>query len=310
MPISKIGSFQTLYIRVDALIHIATAAKESLQIPRSLACSANYSPSWRFEVFEQYLTEIAHANNESNAVTEMLSKENDPVVRQLLLFHFGRRCLIGDALQYAALCHQSKAQNRIASLIKAMVIAGRSSEQIALEIGTLADNVWAFERVYFDVRGYAKNRAWLKMLCFPQLIGNEPAYQQAEARWLAIAYERGWPGLAPYFLRPLYSKPKTGREELSRFYRGLFSRAADFITTLEINGVPPSERDLQLLSMVQEQAKKLGLCPTSLVELDYTEPLEPDREEGLHKAQELVRKMSLEQRIRIRNVLEKMSHES
>jgi hypothetical protein len=293
---------------VEFLIQLGPASSKTVPIPRSLRDSPNYSPCWRVEVFEQYLIRIAEAKDQSNAVTEILAEEGDPFIRQMLLFHFERRCLIPDSIEYAIQCRQTEAQNRIQSMVKAMVIAGRNPEQIASEIGTDAFHIHTFEKLYFDVRRYLRNRAWLKQLCYPNLVGNEPAYRQAEARWLAISFERGWPGLAPCFLRPLHIKPRTGREELNRFWQGLLSRAADFLVWLEINGVVPSERDLRLLQMAQQQAKQFGFSTTSRADLDYMQPAEREQEESVHEAAELVKGISLEKRKRMIIFFEKVMH--
>jgi hypothetical protein len=293
---------------VEFLIQLGPASSKTVPIPRSLRESANYSPCWRFEVFEQYLVKIAEAKDESTAVSEILLRERDPFVRQLLLFHFDRRCLIADSIKYATQCRQSEAQNRIAAMIKAMVVAGRRAEQIALEVGTVAVNIRTFEKLYFDVRRFLENRAWLKQLCYPSVLGSEPTYRQAEVRWLAISFERGWAGLAPCFLRPLHTKPRTGREELNRFCQGLLSRAADFVAWLEMSGVAPSERDIRLFQMAYQQAKKLGSPATLLCDLDYATPVEPHHEKSLHEAAELVKGMSLEKRKKIRTFFEKLLH--
>jgi hypothetical protein len=264
--------------------------------------------SWRFDVFEQYLVKIAEAKDDSVAVAEILAEEPDPYLRQLLLFHFGRRCVISATVRYAMECHQSESQNQIGPMIRAMVVAGRSSGQIAAELGTDPASIRCFEKIYFDVRRFLENRAWLKRICFPPLIGNEPAHRQAEVRWLAIAYERQWAGLAPCFLRSLQTKARTGREELSRFCQGLLSRAADFVAQLEIHGVPPSERDVFLFQIVQEQAKKLGLGSISLSDLDYADPLELDEDKARHEAARLLKGMPLEKRKKIRTFLESVMH--
>jgi hypothetical protein len=109
---------------VEFLIQLGPASSKTVPIPRSLRDSPNYSPCWRVEVFEQYLIRIAEAKDQSNAVTEILAEEGDPFIRQMLLFHFERRCLIPDSIEYAMQCRQTEAQNRIQSMVKAMVIAG------------------------------------------------------------------------------------------------------------------------------------------------------------------------------------------
>ena len=222
------------------LIQLGPISGKSLPIPRSLRESPNYSPSWRSEVFEQYLIKIAEAKDQSTTLSEFLSRERDPFIRQLLLFRFDRRCVIPDAVRYAVECLQSETQNRVAGMVKAMIVAGRTARQIALEVGTVPLNIRAFEKLYFDVRRFLENRVWLKEVCYPSLLGNEPDYRQAEARWLAVAFERGWPGLAPCFLRPLQVKPRSGREEVNRFWQVLLSRASDFVGSLERTGVPPT----------------------------------------------------------------------
>ena len=87
-------------------------------------------------------------------MNDILSGEKDPYVRQLLLSQSGRRSVIPAAIEYALRCYRSQNENWIAARIAAMVVAGRSSAEIAEEIGTEPVHVVAFEKIFFDVRRY------------------------------------------------------------------------------------------------------------------------------------------------------------
>lgn len=73
----------------------------SRPISRSLR-QGNYSPDWRLQVFEQHIVEITRAKPklEFQAVNLILGREKDPFIRQLILLAFGRRNLLGDAIQF------------------------------------------------------------------------------------------------------------------------------------------------------------------------------------------------------------------
>lgn len=293
---------------MEYLIQLGQASGKTVPIPRRLRESPNYSPCWRTEVFERYLIKIAEAKSQSSALSKVLSTESDPFIRQLLLFHFGRRCVIPDAVRYALECRQSEAQNQIAGRIKAMVVSGRTAEEIALGVGTDPRNIRAFEKLYFDARRFLENRVWLKQLCYPSLLGNEPAYRQAEARWLAIAFEYGWAGLGPILSPPRPVSPQSGRDGLGRLVRVLLSRSGDYAAGLEISGVRPSERDLQLLLHVQHRIEALGL-PLRLQDLNYMEPLDPKEEKRRAEAKQLVGQLSATSRRKIITLLQKIEYD-
>jgi hypothetical protein len=185
--------------------------------------------------------------------------ENDPFVRQLLRYHFSRRCIIGRSIQYALRCQATNHQNRVGSLIKAMIVAGRSSRQIADELATDPMSVVTFSKIFWDLTRYRDNRVWLKRLCFQPQHGRPTAEQECEGRWLQIAYMRGWAGLSEVVSSRVPNSERNIKMDVDRFVACLMTRACDFVTNLEAMGITPSERDLQLLAVTQRGLENVGI---------------------------------------------------
>jgi hypothetical protein len=292
----------------EFLLQFGQVLPDKPRIARTPRESPAFRPDWRILLFQQLAVEIAQAKDESLALARVVAGERDPFVRQILLWQFGRRSVIPGALVYAWQCQQCESENWIGAMIAGMVVAGRTSVQIAREIGTDPLHVRAFEKLCFDVRPYLQSRSWLKQMCYSLPRPNEPAYRHAKRRYLVTAYERGWAGLAPILLRPSHVQPRTGRQELNRFWQTLLARAADFVNELEVNGTPLAERDVILLRLALHEAKGLGLPATASADLDYAKPGEPDEEQSRQEAQALVRKLTLEQRKRVGTLLQTILH--
>jgi hypothetical protein len=92
---------------------------------------------------------------------------------------------------------------------------------------------------------------------------------------MSIAFNRGWPGLHDFFSKP---SSKIGHSDLDRLIRGLVARAADFVNELEMEGIPPSDRDLQML-----RAMKSPGIATSLGDLAYPDPEQEAKLQGTQK---------------------------
>jgi hypothetical protein len=142
-------------------------------------------------------------------------------------------------------------------MIKMMVIAKRTPEQIAEEFGTTADKIEAFEKLYFDLRPHLHCGGLLRGICFPAGGPSDPSV--VESRWLASALCRGWPGVEEVALGRV---PKGGARTLERIESVALSRAEDYFIELEASGTPPSEKDVELLLKLA-RIQRLGLLPLS-----------------------------------------------
>ncbi len=244
-------------------------------IIRNLSDGPDYRPDWRIRTVQRYFLQARSNDSFPDSINAILEQERDPFVRQLVVFHADRRSVIADRIEYALRCVQNEAETIVPAFIKAMIIAGRSSQQIAETFGTNSKNISAFEKIFFDIRRYRDNQAWIKAIFSPRLNRTAPAYRHWEKRLMSIAFNRGWPGL-----RDSLSKPssKIGHSDLNRLIRGLVARAADFVNELEIEGIPPSDRDSQMLVAALRAMKSAGIA-TSLEYLAYPDPLEPEEEE-------------------------------
>lgn len=231
-------------------------------IVRSLEEGPNYQSNWRWLFVQQYLAEIdnpAEAAGDSSTKLELiLDHEDDEIIRQTLQFHYDILSDNEAAVKYALLCAASAED---AWMIKAMVVANRSVEQIAEEMGTQPGRVDFFEKLHFNIRHYRDKRAWLRKICF----GNDGH------RWLQVAFERGWPGVEEVILHRL---PK-GSRSLNYAVSVLLGRSQAGLFQSEASNVAPSEKDLQQLLRVL-QASNYGEFP--FLEDGVEEPPAPESE--------------------------------
>ena len=271
---------------------------ESEQIPRSSLNSPNYCPRWRFDVVERYFTESV-VENQSNALSEIMLREKDPYVRQLLLFHTGGRCVNKDAISYALKCDLSSNKNSMAVTIAAMVVADRSSEEIAEEIGTKREHVVAYEKLFFDVRRYRGNQFWLKELCYSGFL---PWLGKGAARWLITAFERGWAGLAATFSNSNADPQVEGGREWERMSRIYMNRAADFLIQLEMRGVELSAEEIKILQPIVMSLQREGAG--NLRKLCDRPPSTWTQKKQREESARLVAVLTLPQRRRVREFME------
>jgi hypothetical protein len=264
---------------------------QNLPIARSLGEGPDYRPDWRFQVWQQYTLQITSARDQSAELESILGMENDPFVRQLLRYHFGRRCVIGRSIQYALRCQATNHQDRAGSLIKAMIVAGRSSRQIADELATDPMSVVTFSKIFWDLTRYRDNRVWLKRLCFRPQHGRPTAEEECEGRWLQIAYMRGWAGLSEVVSSRVPNSERNIKMDVDRFVGCLMARACDFVTNLEAMGIAPSSHDLAMLAIAQRGLEQLGI-QISPEDILYRSLPSPEEQREQDKAKELLKGMS------------------
>lgn len=289
---------------MNPLSSLSSTGHNNEPVPRSLAESPRFSPCWRHQVFNRYAVQIVQSEDVPSTLKDVLTKERDFFLRELVKFQFGLTSQITGPLRYAIDCAATQAENRIAGVIKAMVVADRSYSQIGEAIGTTSTNVRAFEALYFDVRRFLDHRGWLEQVCYPELTGNEPGYAQAEITWLGVAFRRGWNGLAGVLSPYAPVKPAAGLDEITSFLRGALSRGADFQHELAFRGIRPSGHDLQLFSLMSKQLRTLGFGGISLGDLDQKKPLELKERKAQEEAEQLIRGLSRESRRRIQTFMQ------
>jgi hypothetical protein len=214
-------------------------------IVRSLTAGPDYMPDWRFRIVQNYLTEIAAAPDSNARLAAIVEAEKDPFIRQFLRYRFYGTSVNSDAFKYAVGCQSRNQSSGAASIIKAMIVADRTPDEIAEELGTNVRNVVAFAKIYFDARRYLNNEAWLGRIVFaePQE-GMTQVEALRERRWLAAAYHRGWDGVQQVVFHRTSSKPRDV-EELSMLLQStLASRALEYALELETSGTAATEADL------------------------------------------------------------------
>jgi hypothetical protein len=268
-------------------------------------CGPGYFADWRFRVSEQYLITIAEALDRGVALNEILSAEQDSVVKELVLFQSGCESTMAESIKYALSCHNSRFKTPFARAISAMVIANRNPSQIGEELGCIPEHIEAYEKIFFDMRRYLDLRLVIKNLCyFPSSM---TALGDDASRWLITAFERGWDGLAATFSKydwyPRYDPIPVGKQIHDQVVLGTFGRVADFITTLEINGLPPSAAESELLLRVASVARSLE---PNLTKLNYPTALSPNERKKRKETDEIVGGMSLAERRKVTNFFERL----
>jgi hypothetical protein len=210
-----------------------------LPVLRRLEDGLDYQPDWRFQLVQQYLADLAKDKG-SDQVEDILNREQDEGVLQLLRFHEGGEVTSKGPVEYAV----RLASLNLAAQVKAMVIAGRSVEKIAKDMTTDPSNIEHFEKLYFDVRRYLEHRAWLRNIC-------------QSNRLMMIAFNRGSAGLAEVL--DLDSKPKEQRT-LEKIVSVSLQRAQDWMLDREISNSPVGPEELACLELLM-RAGKSGQLP-------------------------------------------------
>jgi hypothetical protein len=235
------------------------------EIVRSLRAGPDYSPDWRYRVVQEKLSDIAGAPDSNARMAAILETEKDPFVRQFLRFRFNGRSVNLAAFEYAVGCQARNESTGAASMIRAMIVADRTPDEIAEELGTDVRNIVAFGKIYFDVRRYLNNEAWLRRIVFtePQE-GMTQAEALRERRWLAAAYHRGWDGVQQVVFHRTSSKPQDVEELSMMLQSTLASRALEYALELETSGTAATEADLhRFLAARSMQAQATETKPDS-----------------------------------------------
>jgi hypothetical protein len=223
------------------------------QIPRSLVDAPDYPPDWRWQTAELYQGMILASDYALPALADILRTEKDPYVRQLTRFRFTGRCVAAARFKYAVECVARNDATSASSLIKALLVADRTYEEIAEELGTARENIVAFAMIFFDIRRYLANETWLRRMVFAKSVGsNHTAAELQERRWLSIAVHRGWPGVEQVVLQRRAVTAEEVKEQTLQVKAILTSRALEHAHYLESSGTPPSAHDLHCLLALRQ----------------------------------------------------------
>jgi hypothetical protein len=217
-----------------------------LGIPRSLADAPDYSPAWRSQAAESYLGAILASADAPATLAEIQRTEKDPYVRQWVRFRYTGRCVAQGRFKYAAECVARNDATGASSLIKTLLIADRTYEEIAEELGTARENIVAFAMIFFDVRRFLANETWLQRMIFAEPMGSAftPA-QLRERRWLSIAFHRRWRGVQQVVLERRLPTDEEVQKQILQIKAKLTSLALEHAHDLQSRGTPPSAVDLR-----------------------------------------------------------------
>jgi hypothetical protein len=197
-----------------------------------------YLPDWREKVVEEYVIAIIRQRHDEATTCQA---ERDEFVRHFLEFQLGRLSPeYQPVIEGAIRCQKDE---QISRLIKAMVIADCSIEQISAELGPSAERIYAFEQIFFDARRYRDRKGWLKSICRGD-------------RWLEVARSHGWPGVQEIVL----NRPANGARTLNRSFSVLLGRVQDGVHELEERNVSPGDKDIERLCKLS-QISKLDQIP-------------------------------------------------
>ena len=228
------------------------------EIIRTLENGPDYAPAWRHQVVQGYLADVLAAPDSRARLIAILDAERDPFVRQYLRFRFDGNAANAEGFRYAVGCQTRNAETGAASIIRAMILADRTPDEIAVELGTKPFNIVTFGKVFFDVRRYLDNESFLSRIVFAEQPKDMTERESLrEKRWLAAAFHRGWAGVEQVvFHRPAATAASI--EELTmRLQSTLASRALEFTLDLETSGTVPTEADLsRFLAARNTQARQ------------------------------------------------------
>lgn len=182
------------------------------RLPRSLNESPDYDPAWRFLQVEQYLRARDESLGEDSPFI-LSSHERDSLIRAYFKFRTNAPTPRLPVCQYAQACHDSNARTSAASRIKAMVIAGLPTAEIARRLHTCAENIEAFNSLFFDVGEYLGDRTALAMILSP-VLQESTAGNSRERVWLLAALHLGTKGLE-YVMDQRVTLSTTEQQEIS-----------------------------------------------------------------------------------------------
>lgn len=237
------------------------------KVVRKLEDGPDYAPDWRTQIVQIYLADIAKAPDGKSRLTEILFTEKDPFVRQFLRFRFDGRSVNAEAFNYAQGCQTRNQTTGAASMIKAMVVADRTSDEIAEELGTKRINIVAFEKIFYDLRRWLDNEAWLLRIVSaepPEGMGEAEALR--EKRWLSAAYHRGGAGVEQVVFHRVPKGTEAVEQLSQQLLASLGSRALEYVEELQLSGTRPSEADLRRFMAARNvQSQQPPTAPDSLM---------------------------------------------
>jgi hypothetical protein len=284
-------------------------AKQSKPIARSLHDSADYQPDWRHLVLTEYIVRITKSTDQSAELEAIFLLEKDPYLRQLLNFHFNRRCIISESIRYALTCKATNARHRLATAIKAMTLAGRSVGQIAAELATAPQHIACFQKIFFDVGRYLDHRLWLKTIAFKTQTEAISSEEERERRWLQEAYMRGWSGVAQLLCNRVPDSRRNTKMEVDQLMYLLVARATDYVMELEALGIPATESDLERLALFAQRIQHIG-GDFRAEDFSYNAPLDPAEQKKANEAKEVIGRLSPLGRKKLKQLLDKIKAES
>jgi hypothetical protein len=228
-------------------------------ITRHLEHGLDYPPDWRNRVVQQYLSGLAAEHDcQSQKLAKVMAAEPDEDVIDLLVFHLNGPAVFGPCIDYALRCVRANAQSRVASTIKAMILADFSPEEIAIELGTETQNIHLFEYLVFDTRRYLNRRTWLRGICYPEETEVATPEVLTELRFLQIAFSRGKAGVREDILcKPQPNLARTAHPApLGRIAKKAVQRASEFYQERDLR-VAPDEMDVKMLSLLGHLGENL-----------------------------------------------------
>lgn len=215
-------------------------------VVRNLEDGPDYAPDWRAQTVQLHLADLATAQDGSARLAEILDAERDPFIRQFLRFRYNGISANSDAFRYAVGCQARNRSSGASSMIKAMIVADRTPEEIAAEIGASRFAIITFAKMFFDVRRYLNNESWLlRIVTADPPEGMREAETLRERRWLSAAYHRGWAGVEQVVFHRTPSDSKAVESLSQQLLASLGARALEYVEELQSSGTPPTEADLR-----------------------------------------------------------------
>ena len=155
------------------------------------------APNWRQRRIEKFIACIAQAEVEKVALADVMASESDFIIKYGLRIFCNKPACGAEEYRLAAYYLENNSKTRLASMIRSMLVADRSSYEIAEALRVSQKSVLIFSKLYFDLAHPRFSEAWLKRAALePELWASSSEVDEVERRCLRIAFLHGWKGLS------------------------------------------------------------------------------------------------------------------
>lgn len=223
------------------------AAAKTYAYSRDLEDGWDYSPQWRALTVDALLQQGV-----ASPPLTVLHDEEDTYVREYYRFRRQGRCFLTKPFTWAHNCHASNSKTGAGSLIKSLVLAHVPFSEIAQKLRTTTAAIAVYTRLFWEVLPYVDGSGWIHALVFSPLDRDAAPWEVRERNLLAAALIRGQQGVGNLFSPSVRLSSADRNQRLADIQSALTHRASEWLTRLELEGVPPGPQDLASLIRVTD----------------------------------------------------------